>query len=146
MYNHINRMVLLTGTPSPNGLIDLWAQVYLLDRGQTLGKTYTAFREHYFDPDQRGRDVIYSYKPKANTDDAIMSAIAPLCISMIVYDTVPVVLDTKAKKAYESMERDAVLEVFGADEEITAMSAAALSNKLQQLANGAVYDDERNVH
>lgn len=156
MYNHINRMVLLTGTPSPNGLIDLWAQVYLLDRGQTLGKTYTAFREHYFDPDQRGRDVIYSYKPKANTDDAIMSAIAPLCISMkasdyldlppIVYDTVPVVLDAKAKKAYESMERDAVLEVFGADEEITAMSAAALSNKLQQLANGAAYDDERNVH
>ena len=72
MYNHINRMVLLTGTPSPNGLIDLWAQVYLLDRGQTLGKTYTAFREHYFDPDQRGRDMIYSYKPKANTNDAIM--------------------------------------------------------------------------
>lgn len=156
MYNHIKRMVLLTGTPSPNGLIDLWAQVYLLDRGQTLGRTYTSFREHYFDPDQRGRDVIYSYKPKADSNDAIMAAISGLCISMkasdylelppIVYNTVPVVLDSKAKKAYEEMERDAVLELFDAGEEITAMSAAALSTKLQQLANGAVYDDERNVH
>lgn len=156
MYNHIKRMVLLTGTPSPNGLIDLWAQVYLLDRGQTLGRTYTSFREHYFDPDQRGRDVIYSYKPKADSNDAIMAAISGLCISMkasdylelppIVYNTVPVVLDSKAKKAYEEMERDAVLELFDAGEEITAMSAAALSTKLQQLANGAVYDDRRNVH
>lgn len=156
MYNHIKRMVLLTGTPSPNGLIDLWAQVYLLDRGQTLGRTYTSFREHYFDPDQRGRDVIYSYKPKADSNDAIMAAISGLCISMkasdylelppIVYNTVPVVLDSKAKKAYEEMERDAVLELFDAGEEITAMSAAALSTKLQQLANGAVYDDGRNVH
>ena len=156
MYNHIKRMVLLTGTPSPNGLIDLWAQVYLLDRGQTLGRTYTSFREHYFDPDQRGRDVIYSYKPKADSNDAIMAAIFGLCISMkasdylelppIVYNTVPVVLDSKAKKAYEEMERDAVLELFDAGEEITAMSAAVLSTKLQQLANGAVYDDGRNVH
>lgn len=156
MYNHIKRMVLLTGTPSPNGLIDLWAQVYLLDRGQTLGKTYTAFREHYFDPDQRGRDVIYSYKPKEHTNDAIMAAIAPLCISLksedyldlppMVSTIVPVVLDDKAQKAYDSMEKHAVLELLQSQEEITAMSAAALSTKLQQLANGAVYDDERNIH
>lgn len=156
MYNHIKRMVLLTGTPSPNGLIDLWAQIYLLDRGQTLGKTYTAFREHYFDPDQRSRDMIYSYKPKEYADDAIMAAIAPLCISLksedyldlppMISTTVPVVLDAKAKKVYETMERDAVLELVENGEEITAMSAASLSTKLQQLANGAVYDEERNIH
>ena len=159
MYNHIKRMVLLTGTPSPNGLIDLWAQIYLLDRGQALGKTYTAFREHYFEPDQRGRDMVYSYKPKQPADvtnDRIMAAISPLCISMkaddyldlppIGYGTVPVVLDSKAQKAYDTLEKQAVLELLESQEEITAMSAAALSTKLQQLANGAVYDDERNVH
>ena len=156
MHSHVKRMVLLTGTPAPNGLIDLWAQVYLLDRGQALGRTFTAFREYYFDPDQRGRDMIYSYKPKDNTEGEIMKAISRLCVSMkakdyldlppITYNTVPVVLDAKAQKAYDTMEAQSVLELIEKGEEITAMSAAALSTKLQQLANGAVYDEARSVH
>ena len=82
MHNHIKRMVLLTGTPAPNGLIDLWAQVYLLDRGESLGKTYTGFRDYYFEPDQRSREMVYSYKPKSDSNDSIMTAISGLCISM----------------------------------------------------------------
>lgn len=156
MYSHIKRMVLLTGTPAPNSLADLWAQVFLLDRGQSLGRTYTAFRDHYFDPDQRGRDRIYTYKPKAHTEEAILQAVSGLCVSMkaddylelppIVYNTVPVMLDAKAQKAYDTMEAQSVLELIERGDEITAMSAAALSTKLQQLANGAVYDEVRNVH
>ena len=156
MYNHIKRMVLLTGTPAPNGLIDLWAQVYLLDRGESLGKTYTGFRDYYFEPDQRSREMVYSYKPKSDSNDSIMAAISGLCISMkaddylelppVINDIKYVQLDAKAKKAYEDMERTSVLELIEAGEDITALSAAALSTKLQQLANGAVYDGDRNVH
>lgn len=156
MYNHINRMVLLTGTPTPKGLIDLWAQVYLLDKGQSLGRTYTSFRDHFFIPDQRSQTVIYSYKPKDTAENEVLRAISHLCVSMksedyltlppVIEDVVPVQLTPKAKKSYEEMETRMVLELIESDIEITAVSAAALSTKLQQLANGAVYDEDHTIH
>ncbi len=150
----ISRIVELTGTPSPNGLMDLWSQLYLLDGGQRLGKYYTHFRDRYFDPGRRGRDVIYQYDPKEGAADAVLSKISDICISMkasdylqlpdcIVHD-IPVELDTKAKKAYNELERKMVLSL--PDGDIDVASAAALSNKLQQLANGALYDEDHVVH
>ena len=156
--SHIRRMVLLTGTPSPNGMLDLWSQIYLLDGGQRLEKRYTHFREKYFQPDLRSWTTgqIYSYKLKPGSEDKILQKISDICISMkaedylqlpdIVYDTVPVFLDPKALKAYDTMEADMVLQMQEDDETITAMSAAALTGKLLQLSNGAVYDEYRNVH
>lgn len=156
MYNHIKRMVLLTGTPTPKGLIDLWAQIYLLDQGQSLGRTYTSFRDHFFIPDQRSQTVIYSYKPKDTAENDVLRAISHLCVSMksedyltlppVIEDIVPVQLSPKAQRDYDEMETRMVLELVESGEEITAVSAAALSTKLQQLANGAVYDELRNVH
>ena len=156
MYNHIKRMVLLTGTPTPKGLIDLWAQIYLLDRGRSLGRTYTSFRDHFFIPDQRSQTVIYSYKPKDTAENDVLRAISHLCVSMksedyltlppVISDIVPVQLSPKAQRDYDEMETRMVLELVESGEEITAVSAAALSTKLQQLANGAVYDELRNVH
>lgn len=154
---HINRLVELTGTPSPNGLDDLWAQLYLLDGGERLGKRYTQFRERYFQPDRRGADgMIYSYEAKPGTEESILRKISDICISMkaedylelpeITFHQIPVVLDAKAEKAYRELERKMVLELPGDEEEISVASAAALSNKLLQLANGAIYDDDRNVH
>jgi len=151
---HINRIVELTGTPSPNGLMDLWSQIYLLDGGARLGKYYTHFRNRYFDPGRRGRDVIYQYDPKEGAADAVLSKISDICISMkasdylqlpdcIVHD-IPVELDAKAKKAYTELEKKMVLSL--PDGDIDVASAAALSNKLQQLANGALYDDDHQVH
>lgn len=156
MYSHIDRMVLLTGTPSPNSLSDLWAQIYLLDAGERLEKRYTQFRERYFDPDKRGADgMIYSYKAKDGTESALLNRISDICVSMraedyldlpdIIYDKVNVVLDDRARMIYTELEKKMVLELPD-DEEISAMSAAALSGKLQQLANGAVYDDDHNWH
>lgn len=145
----IHRLVELTGTPAPNGLLDLWAQIYLLDEGQRLGKRITHFRERYFDPDQRGRDMVYSYKPKEGADSVIRQLIGDICVSMkaedyitlpdCVYNDIPVVLDAKAAAAYKKLETEALLQV--ADSTIDAGSAAVLTNKLLQLCNGAVYDD-----
>lgn len=151
---HINRIIGLTGTPSPNGLDDLWSQVYLLDQGQRLGRYYTHFRERYFEPGKRSREVIYQYDPKDGAEAAILEKISDICISMkaadylqlpkIIYDDIPVVLDAKAKKAYTELERKMILEL--PDDVIDVTSAAALSNKLQQLANGAIYNDEHDWH
>lgn len=150
---HINRFVGLTGTPAPNGLLDLWAQVYLLDQGQRLGKHITQFRERYFNPDQRDREHIFSYLPKPGADEAIQRLIGDICISMKAEDylelpecipvTVSVVLDSKAKRAYEKLEKDMLLEVD--ETTIDAGSAAVLTNKLLQLCNGAVYGENRDV-
>lgn len=157
MANHISRMVELTGTPSPNGLEDLWSQIYLLDSGERLGKRYTQFRERYFQPGRRGADgMVYSYEAKPGTEDSILEKIADICISMkaedylqlpeVVYHEIPVELDTKARKAYQELERKMVLELPEDEEEISVTSAAALSNKLLQLANGALYDEDHEAH
>lgn len=156
MGGHIDRMVELTGTPSPNGLNDLWSQVFLLDGGERLGKRYTQFRERYFQPDKRGADgMVYSYEAKPGTEQSILDKISDICISMksedylelpdLTYHEIPVELDARSTKAYYELERMMVLQL-PEEEEISVTSAAALSNKLLQLANGALYDEDRNVH
>lgn len=145
----IRRLIELTGTPSPHGLMDLWAQLYLLDSGQRLGRTITLYRELYFVPDKRNQTVIFSYKPKEGSAEEIYRRISDICISMksedylelpdMIYDDIPVKLDAKAQKAYRKMERDTLLQVD--EETITAASAATLTGKLLQLCNGAVYSE-----
>lgn len=155
--SRISRMVELTGTPSPNGLADLWSQVYLLDGGERLGKRYSQFRERYFQPDKRGADgMVYSYEAKPGTEESILAKISDICISMkaedylelpdLTYHEIPVELDKKSWKAYQDLERKMILELPEDDELISVTSTAALSNKLLQLANGAVYDEDRQVH
>ena len=155
--SRISRMVELTGTPSPNGLADLWSQVYLLDGGERLGKRYSQFRERYFQPDKRGADgTVYSYEAKPGTEESILAKISDICISMkaedylelpdLTYHEVPVELDKKSWRAYQDLERKMILELPEDDELISVTSAVALSNKLLQLANGAVYDEDRQVH
>ena len=153
---HIRRMVLLTGTPTPNGLLDLWSQIYLLDGGERLQKRYTWYRDIYFEPDVRGAyGQVFSYRPKKGSEETILKKVSDICISMkaedylslpdMIFDTVPVVLDPKAQKAYQEMEKQMVLQLDDTDE-ITALSAATLTTKLLQLSNGAVYDETRAVH
>ncbi len=149
----INRLIELTGTPNPHGLMDLWSQVFLLDGGKRLGRTISVYRDMYFNPDKRNRTTIFSYAPKEGAEQEIHRLISDICISMkasdyldlpeLVYEDIPVVLDDKAAKAYHRMERDAVLQVD--EDTITATNAAALSGKLLQLCNGAVYDENREV-
>ncbi|MGM9936581.1 MAG: SNF2-related protein, partial [Candidatus Ornithomonoglobus sp.] len=149
----IKRLVELTGTPAPNTLIDLWAQIYLLDGGQRLGKTISGFREKYFNPDKRSSTQIFTYKPKEDAQNAIQAAISDICVSMKAEDyldlpklitvDVPVVLDAKSLKKYKQLEHDMLLELD--DETIDAGSAAVLSNKLLQLCNGAIYTEEHEV-
>lgn len=147
----INRLIELTGTPSPNGVEDLWAQIYLLDQGERLEKYITHFRNIYMEPDKRNRSQIFDYKVKEGVYDHIINKISDICISMksedylelpdLSYNEIPVVLNDKARKDYDKMERDFVLELEEAEEDITAVNAAALSNKLLQISNGAVYDN-----
>lgn len=152
----IDRLVELTGTPSPNGLEDLWAQVYLLDGGERLEKRYTQFRERYFNPGDRSQNIIYNYKPKLGSEQAILDKISDICITMksedylqlpdLIEDVIHVELDQKARKAYDELERQMVLALPEEEDEISVTSAAALSNKLLQLANGAVYDENHTMH
>ena len=151
----IERMIQLTGTPSPNGLIDLWAQLYLLDGGERLGKTVTSYRERYFNPGQRNQHQIFSWKAKQGSNESIKEKISDICISMkaedylqlpdITYNTIRVELDSRARESYEEMEKELVLELENG-EEIDVVNAAALSNKLLQLSNGAVYDENAKIH
>lgn len=149
----IKRMVGLTGTPSSNGLMDLWAEYRLLDMGERLGKFIGRFRESYFDPDKRNQHMIFSYKPKPGAEDAIYDKIADITISMkgsdylklpkLIMNEVPVSLNRKEKETLDVMKRDLITTIKG--EDITASNAAALSNKLLQMANGAAYDDKGSV-
>lgn len=150
----VNRIVELTGTPSPNGLMDLWAQLYLLDEGQRLGKRYSGFRERFFDAGPRHNGIVYKYSAKRGAEESILGRISDICVSMksedylqlpdIVEHEIPVVLSPGAEKKYRELERQMVMEL--PEGEISVASAAALSNKLLQLANGAVYDENRNYH
>lgn len=154
MAPRIKRIVELTGTPSPNGLADLWAQLYLLDEGARLGTRYAGFRERYFDAGPRHNGIVYKYSAKQGSEEAILSAISDICVSMKASDylelpdcimhEIPVELDPKAAKAYRELEREMVLEL--PDDEVTVTSAAALSNKLLQLGNGAIYGEDHSVH
>lgn len=149
--SRIKRLVELTGTPSSNGLIDLWAQIYLLDSGERLGKTIGQYRERFFDPDKRNRTTVFSYAPKDGSLEYIQQAIGDICVSMksedyldlpeCIYDEVPVVLDAPAARAYRQLERELLLETE--EGTITAGAAGVLTGKLLQLCNGAVYDSDR---
>lgn len=146
----VKRIVGLTGTPSSNGLMDLWAEYRLLDMGQRLGRFIGRYREDYFVPDKRNQQVIFSYKPKPGAEEAIYRLISDITISMkgsdylklpeLVINEVPVKLSEKEMKTLDTMKRDLITTVKG--EDITAANAAALSGKLLQMANGAVYDDQ----
>jgi len=145
----IKRIVGLTGTPASNGLMDLWAEFRLLDLGQRLGRFIGRYRDDYFVPDKRNQQIIFSYKPKPGAEDAIYKKISDITISMkgsdylklpeLVINEVQVNLSEKEMKILDDMKKELVTTVK--DDEITAANAAALSNKLLQMANGAVYDE-----
>ncbi len=151
--SRISRIVELTGTPSSNGLEDLWAQIFLLDGGQRLGRTLGAYRDIYFVPGRRNRTTIFNYTPKEGSFDIIKRAIGDICVSMKaedyihlpdrIYNDIPVALDAAAQKAYKQLETDLLLKVD--ENTITASSAGVLTGKLLQLCNGAVYDENRSA-
>ena len=152
---YIRRVVGLTGTPSPNGLIDLWAQLYLVDMGQRLGQYVTKFRERYFKPQGGSGHIVYKWALKnERSADEIAEVIADICLSMKAEEyldmperidiDLPVVLSGEQMKQYKRFERDLVLSLT--DETITAQSAVTLSGKLMQYASGAIYDEDHNTH
>lgn len=149
----VKRMVGLTGTPAPNGLIDLWAEIGILDMGQRLGRFIGGYRERFFVSDKRSREMVFSYKPREGAEEAIYGLISDICISMkaadylempeCIYNRVEVAMNEKEVKLYGQLEKDMLLPF--ADGDIDAVNAAALSGKLMQMANGAVYDENGNV-
>ena len=157
---YFKRFVGLTGTPAPNGLIDLWPQIYLMDRGERLEKTITRYRELYFRPGQTNGRVVYSYQLLNDSEQKIRDKIKDICVSMKAEDYlqlpertdnyIKLRMPDSLKAQYDSFERDKVLELMNGLEDETAqvsvVNAAALSNKLLQFANGAVYDENRDVH
>lgn len=151
---HFERVVLLTGTPAPNGLLDLWAQMFLLDNGQRLGRFITQYRNKYFYPGATNGHIVYNYKLKDQGEQAIHRQIGDICLSMKAKDYlkdlpqkrdvfIEVALSDKNRKQYEELEKEAFIEIAG--EEITAVNVLALNTKLSQLANGAVYTEERDI-
>ena len=149
----VSRIVGLTGTPAPNSLLDLWPQMYLMDMGQRLGRFIGGFRERFFTPDKRSREIIYSYKPREGAEEAIYSLISDICISMkavdyldmpeLIMNRVEVSMDSREQKIYDDFQRDMVVNLHG--EELDAVNAAVLSGKLLQMANGAVYGENHKV-
>lgn len=148
------RIVLLTGTPAPNDIEDLWAQIFILDGGERLERSLTAFRTHYCNSISMFGGQFCKYEPKKGAADAVLAKISDICVSMkaadylqlpdISFTDTDVILSDPDMARYRKLEKEAVLAV--ADKEITAASAAALSNKLLQLSNGAVYDAEGCTH
>ena len=152
--SRIARLVLLTGTPAPNGLEDLWAQIYLLDAGERLGRTISSYREAFFTQDYARPGQMYrTYTPQQDAESRIQAAISDICVSMksedylelpdYIENVVPVALDAKAKRAYDKLEKEMLLEVD--TQLVTAQSAAVLNGKLLQLCSGAVYDNTGEV-
>lgn len=146
----VKRIVGLTGTPSSNGLMDLWAEFRLLDMGKRLGRFITHYRDEFFQPDKRNGQIIFSYKPKPGAEQCIYDRISDITISMratdhlnmpaLISSECVVCLSQEERKRYEDMKRDLVLQL--PDGEVTAANAATLTGKLCQMANGAIYTDE----
>lgn len=149
----VKRIVGLTGTPSSNGLMDLFAEFKILDMGKRLGYFIGQYRNTYFKPDKTNGPIVYSYKPLPNAENAIYEKISDITVSMkaneylkmpeLLTSNYVVELSNSEKKQYDKMKKSLVLEIT--DGEITASNAASLSNKLCQLSNGAIYDDEQNI-
>lgn len=147
----VKRIVGLTGTPSSNGLMDLWAQFRILDFGKRLGRYITHYRDEYFLPDKRNGERIFTYKPAAGAEKLIYKRISDITISMkscdyltlpeCVMNEVPVFMNAKEIEIYETFREDMVAKIK--DEEIDAANAAVLSGKLLQMANGCIYDEEK---
>lgn len=151
--SRVKRIIGLTGTPAPNSLMDLFGEIGILDMGERLGRYITRFREQYFVPDRRSREIIYSYKPKDGAEDAIYQRISDICISMrsrdllkmpdLVTADVEVRMSEQEQELYDRLEREMFLPFR--DIEIDAASAASLSSKLHQMADGSVYGDGEQV-
>lgn len=149
----IRRMVLLTGTPAPNGLMDLWAQVKLLDKGVRLGQYVTQYRQKWFHPGAHNGAVVYEYLPNRGAKEGISARIADICLSMQASDylEMPKVIDAGMDlelpelKQYRKFEQDCVMDLKDGSE-IMAVTAVSLANKLMQFTGGAVYDDEHSWH
>lgn len=149
----IKRLIGLTGTPSPNGLIDLWAPMYLLDQGERLGKTITGFRDRYFNPGKRSGHIVYEWEAKNTAEQNVYEAISDITVSMKAEDWLELpelrIIDYRVKMSdasrqqYKRLERDLLLPFVDAD--VVATTAAVLSNKLLQMASGAVYDEEKGI-
>ena len=149
----VGRIVGLTGTPVPNGLMDLWAEINLLDMGERLGRYITRYRDEYFKPDKRNGAIVYSYKPLPDAEERIYGKISDICVSMKAADylempervdnIIEVGMNDKETAMYKRLEKEMLLPF--ADGDIDAVNAASLSNKLLQLANGAVYDENGKV-
>lgn len=147
------RVVGLTGTPSPNSLMDLWAELYLLDRGERLGSTIGAYREEYFRAGAHNGYVVYKWEPRPGAKEKIEKKISDICVSMSAADyltlpkridnVIPVKLSDQEMKLYQKMEADQLLTID--DNDIVALNAAAVMTKLLQIANGAVYSMEQTV-
>ena len=150
---YFKRIVGLTGTPAPNSLIDLWPQLYLLDGGTRLGKTITGFKQQYFKPGRQNGYIVYDWKLKDGSEDAIHNKIGDICISMMSKDyldiperidnIINVNLPEKVRAKYKQLEKDLVLEL--GEDDITAANAAVLTNKLLQMSNGAIYSETKEV-
>lgn len=150
----IKRIAGLTGTPSSNGLMDLWAEFRILDLGQRLGRYITHYRNTYFMPDKRNAQIVFSYKPRSGAEDEIYQRISDITISMksvdylqmpeCIINEVPVFLNEKEWKIYADFKENMIAKL--GEEEIDAVNAAVLSGKLLQMANGAVYDAENKTH
>ena len=147
------RVIGLTGTPAPNNLIDLWPQIYLLDQGKRLGRTLTSYRETYFTPGRSKGYVVFDYRIKPGAEDEIYKRISDICISMkakdylnlpdVVYNEVQIEIPEPDKALYRELKKDLIIELD--DSDVIASNAAVLSNKLLQMANGAIYDEDKNI-
>lgn len=152
----IRRLIGLTGTPRPNGLEDLYPEIYLLDQGKRLGRTLTEFRSRYLVPEKMNGHIVYSYRPKDGAEAEIYDRLADICMSIRkddvlqlpgqIYEDVTLVAPAALLKKYKQFEKDKVLECLDADGEIVAGSAAALLGKLTQFAGGAIYDTDGQAH
>ncbi len=152
----IRRLIGLTGTPRPNGLEDLWPEVYILDQGERLGRTLGAFRTKYLVPEKMNGHIVYSYRPRDGAEPEVYERIGDICMSIRkedvlslpgqIYEDIELETPPALLKKYKQFERDQVLECLDSDGEIVAGTEAALTNKLLQFANGAIYDMDRTVH
>lgn len=152
----IRRIIGLTGTPRPNGLEDLWPELYLLDQGERLGRTLGAFRARFLVPEKMNGHIVYSYRPREGAEDEVYSRLADICMSVKkedvidlpgqVYEDIELELPPAIMKHYKQFERDKVMECLDEDGEIVAGTQAVLTNKLLQFANGAIYDLDKQAH
>ena len=150
----VKRIVGLTGTPAGNGLTDLWAEFRILDLGKRLGRFITHYRNRYFLPDKRNGMTVYSYKPLPGAEDAIYRQISDITVSMkavdhldmpeCIFNDVTVSLSEEERQKYDTLRNDLILSL--GEDEIDASNAASLSSKLSQMANGAVYGEDKTVH